>query len=117
MENVIDVKLITGAARTVRQLLTSPKYGLDYYRREYNWSESNVTEMVDDLTRTFYGVSLADLVGARLLTDGETLNGARLGTKYTATLLPLGKIRIESGREFGTLSGTADYLTGKSNHG
>ncbi|MDE0082189.1 MAG: DUF262 domain-containing protein [Gammaproteobacteria bacterium] len=53
MENVTDVKLITGAARTVRQLFTGPKYGLDYYQREYNWSESNVTEMVDDLTRTF----------------------------------------------------------------
>ena len=67
--------------------------------------------------KAFYGVRLADLIQAGLLDVGETLKGARLGTEYRATLLPPGKVRIEGGREFDTLSGAADHLTGKSNNG
>ena len=53
MADATDVKLIDGTARTVRQLFTGRKYGLDYYQREYNWTESNVTEMIDDLATSF----------------------------------------------------------------
>ena len=67
--------------------------------------------------KAFYGVRLADLIEARLLDIGETLRGARLGTEYRATLLLGGKIRVENGREFDTLSGAANHLTGKSNSG
>ena len=34
MAELIDVKLIDGTARTVRELFTGRKYGLDYYQRE-----------------------------------------------------------------------------------
>ena len=67
--------------------------------------------------KAFYGVSLADLIGAGLLEVGENLKGVRLGAEYKATLLRSGQVCIESGREFGTLSGAADHLTGKSNNG
>lgn len=53
MADLIDVKLIDGTARTVRELFTGRKYGLDYYQREYTWTESNVTEMIDDLATSF----------------------------------------------------------------
>lgn len=53
MADLIDVKLIDGTARTVRELFTGRKYGLDYYQREYTWAESNVTEMIDDLATSF----------------------------------------------------------------
>lgn len=45
--------MINGTARTVRELFTGRKYGLDFYQREYDWSESNVTELLDDLTTRF----------------------------------------------------------------
>ena len=48
-----DVKLIDGTARTVRELFTGRKYGLDYYQREYTWSEANVTELIDNLATSF----------------------------------------------------------------
>ena len=53
MPELIDVKLIDGTARTVRELFTGRKYGLDYYQREYTWSEANVTELIDDLATSF----------------------------------------------------------------
>ena len=53
MAELIDVKLIDGTARTVRELFTGRKYGLDYYQREYTWTEAHVTEMIDDLTTAF----------------------------------------------------------------
>jgi uncharacterized protein with ParB-like and HNH nuclease domain len=51
--DLVDVKLIDGTARTVRELFTGRKYGLDYYQREYTWTESNVTELIDDLATSF----------------------------------------------------------------
>ncbi|MCY4672352.1 MAG: DUF262 domain-containing protein [Bacteroidetes bacterium] len=51
--NPADVKLINGAARTVRELFTGRKYGLDYYQREYSWTDANVTELIDDLSTSF----------------------------------------------------------------
>ncbi len=53
MTNVTDVKSITGTAQTVRQLFTGQKYGLDYYQREFTWSEANVRELIDDLATSF----------------------------------------------------------------
>ena len=53
MADAISVKLIDGTARTVRQLFTGRKYGLDYYQREYTWAQSNVTELIDDLSTSF----------------------------------------------------------------
>ena len=53
MPDLIDVKLIDGTARTIRELFTGRKYGIKYYQREYTWTESNVVEMLDDLTARF----------------------------------------------------------------
>ena len=53
MADLVDAKLINGTARTVRELFTARKYGLDYYQREYTWSKSNVTELINDLARSF----------------------------------------------------------------
>src|SRR5690606_41585116 len=53
MADLVDVKLIDGTARTVRELFTGRKYSLDYYQREYTWTESNVIELLDDLATSF----------------------------------------------------------------
>ena len=33
----VDVQQITGTSRSVRQLLSESRYGLDFYQREYSW--------------------------------------------------------------------------------
>ena len=38
MAEPIEMNLIDGTARTVRELFTGRKYSLDYYQREYTWS-------------------------------------------------------------------------------
>lgn len=50
---LVDVKLINGTARTVSELFANRKYGLDYYQREYTWTEANVTELLSDLSAAF----------------------------------------------------------------
>jgi uncharacterized protein with ParB-like and HNH nuclease domain len=50
---VVDVDRIDGKPRTVRELFTSRKYSVDYYQREYAWTQSNVIELLDDLTGRF----------------------------------------------------------------
>ena len=52
MAKEVDVKNITGTARTVKDLFGN-KYGLEYYQREYAWKEANVSELVNDLTTRF----------------------------------------------------------------
>ena len=52
MAKEVDVKNITGTARTVKDLFGN-KYGLEYYQREYAWTEANVSELVNDLTTRF----------------------------------------------------------------
>ncbi len=49
----LDVQQITGTARSVSQLLSNNRYGLDFYQREYSWREAQVGELVDDLTGRF----------------------------------------------------------------
>lgn len=49
----VDVAQITGTARSVSQLLSNNRYGLDYYQREYSWEETQVAELIDDLTTRF----------------------------------------------------------------
>lgn len=52
MAKEVDVKNIIGTARTVKDLFGN-KYGLEYYQREYAWTEANVSELVNDLTTKF----------------------------------------------------------------
>ena len=51
--DAIDVDRIDGKARTVRELFTSRRYNVDYYQREYAWSEGNVVELLNDLAGRF----------------------------------------------------------------
>lgn len=44
---------IQGNARTVRELLKSQKYEIDYYQREYRWAEKQIHELLDDLVGKF----------------------------------------------------------------
>ena len=53
MAELLDVKLIDGTARSVRELFTGRKYQLDYYQREYAWSEGNVAELIHDVVGSF----------------------------------------------------------------
>lgn len=52
MADVDTHKLIEGTIRTVEELF-SKKYGLDYYQREYNWTETNISELLKDLADSF----------------------------------------------------------------
>ncbi len=49
----MDIQQIVGTAKTVEQLMTHNRYGLDYYQREYSWTETQVTELLDDLIVRF----------------------------------------------------------------
>jgi hypothetical protein len=53
VSEVIAVDRIDGKARTVRELFTSRRYNVDYYQREYAWSEANVVELLNDLAGRF----------------------------------------------------------------
>ena len=44
---------ISGEAKTLRQLLSSMRYSLDYYQREYKWQSKQVRELIEDLTEKF----------------------------------------------------------------
>jgi len=44
---------IDGKGRTVRELLSSRKYSIDYYQREYKWQQKQVSELLDDLANKF----------------------------------------------------------------
>ncbi len=50
---VVDVDRIDGKPRTVRELFTSRKYSVDYYQREYAWTQANVVELLEDLSGRF----------------------------------------------------------------
>ena len=52
----VDFAQITGTARSVSQLLSNNRYGLDFYQREYSWEETQVSELIDDLTTRFQDV-------------------------------------------------------------
>lgn len=44
---------IEGKTRTVRELLKSKKYEVDYYQRGYKWQEKQMQELITDLTSHF----------------------------------------------------------------
>ncbi len=53
MAEAVAVDRIDGKSRTVRELFTSRRYSVDYYQREYAWSEANVIELLNDLAGRF----------------------------------------------------------------
>lgn len=44
---------IQAKTRSVRELLSDTKYGIDYYQREYKWQKKQIEELVTDLTSAF----------------------------------------------------------------
>ncbi|WP_322067779.1 DUF262 domain-containing protein [Burkholderia cenocepacia] len=44
---------IQAKTRSVRELLSDTKYGIDYYQREYKWQPKQIVELVSDLTSAF----------------------------------------------------------------
>ncbi len=104
---------IEGRARSVRELLDSARYTLDFYQREYAWQERQVRELVDDLTGRFgdfheedheraeverYGhyflgsIVISHKRGQRFIVDGQQ----RL---TTLTLLLIHLLHLQDGRE------------------
>lgn len=49
----IQHRSIQGLAKNVRDLLGGQKYTIDYYQREFKWSNKQVSELVVDLTTRF----------------------------------------------------------------
>jgi Protein of unknown function DUF262/Restriction Enzyme Adenine Methylase Associated/Protein of unknown function (DUF1524) len=83
----VDVERIDGTPRTIRELFTARKYGLDYYQREYDWSEANVTELLDDLSVRFLDEwdtddSRRDVARYRPYFLGPIVTSNRGGTLY-----------------------------------
>ena len=50
---LVDVDRIDGKPQTIRELFTGRKYAVDYYQREYAWTQANVLELLDDLAGRF----------------------------------------------------------------
>lgn len=44
---------IQGEAKTVHELLSNARYGIDYYQREYRWGTKQVQELLEDLADKF----------------------------------------------------------------
>lgn len=87
MPDLIDVKLIDGTARTLRELFTGRKYGIEYYQREYTWTESNVVELLDDLTTRFLDEYVEDderhkVASYRYYFLGPIITNLSGGTRY-----------------------------------
>ena len=50
MENKLKAN---GESKSIRQLLDTQKYKIDYYQREYKWTTENVIELLSDLENKF----------------------------------------------------------------
>lgn len=53
MSSSSQTRLIDGQAKTVQQVFTGVRYGLDFYQREYRWTEKEVSELIEDLSTRF----------------------------------------------------------------
>ncbi len=47
------MKEIRSEPKNIQDLLSSGRFGIDYYQREYRWGEEHVTELIGDLTDSF----------------------------------------------------------------
>jgi hypothetical protein len=67
--------------------------------------------------QAFYGVRLADLLQAGLISAGDVLVGTRHDQMYRITVTGDGNVTSDSGVEFDSLSSAAEALTGKATNG
>lgn len=63
------------------------------------------------------GLSVADLLARGALSVGERLTLSRKGTTHEATVLEDGKLKLEDGSVFASLSTAAGSITGTSTNG
>lgn len=47
--------LLDGTIRNVNDMFFGREYGIEYYQREYSWEETNIDELLSDLSRSFLG--------------------------------------------------------------
>ena len=47
------MRQVQGEAKTVREVLSGRKFGIDYYQREYRWEAKQLRELIDDLIGKF----------------------------------------------------------------
>lgn len=78
---------IQGIARSLRDLLSHRRYGLEYYQREYGWKATQVEELMDDLTSAFFsqrelGQERADVAKFRPYFLGPIITSTREGVRY-----------------------------------
>ena len=45
---------IDAKTKSVRELLDSKKYSIEYYQREYKWGEEQIKQLITDLEDKFY---------------------------------------------------------------
>jgi Protein of unknown function DUF262/Protein of unknown function (DUF1524) len=45
---------IDGRGHTVRELFTGRRYGLEHYQREYDWTRTHVSDLLQDLSARFF---------------------------------------------------------------
>ena len=87
MEPIVEVDRIDGKPRSVRELFVGRRYSVDYYQREYGWSEANVRELVEDLSGRFLGSwdqsdERSDVAGYRPYFLGPIVTDSRKGTLF-----------------------------------
>ena len=70
------VEQINGNAGSVRQLLANHKFGLGIYQREYGWQESQVRELINDLTARF-AINTTNTTIGRLLPATDHTSSAQ----------------------------------------
>ena len=112
MEPIVEVDRIDGKSRSVRELFVGRRYSVDYYQREYGWSEANVRELVDDLASRFLtswepSHERSEVAGYRPYFLGPIVTDSRKGTLFlvdgqqrltTLTLLLILLHHLQQGR-------------------
>jgi uncharacterized protein with ParB-like and HNH nuclease domain len=86
-DQIVDVDRIDGTPRTIRDLFTARKYGVDYYQREYAWTKANADELLNDLSGRFLDSYndddvRRDTLGYRPYFLGPIVTNNRRGTLY-----------------------------------
>ena len=119
---IVDVDRIDGKPRTVRELFTSRKYSVDYYQREYAWTQANVIELLEDLSGRFLDSwdeshEREDTLAYRPYFLGPIVTNNRGGTLFlvdgqqrltTLTLLLIYLLHLQEGRSPDCLLYTSD---------
>jgi Protein of unknown function DUF262/Restriction Enzyme Adenine Methylase Associated/Protein of unknown function (DUF1524) len=62
--------------------------------------------------RTQYGVELTDLIDVGVLEGNTSIVGRSKKEQYTATILADGRVRVETGETFSSLSGAGQFVRG-----